>query len=123
MSETNGNGNGNGRLSWGTIVMIAAVVGGMAAVFRPIQQAQENEHKRIDKVEKWQEDYMRGLIPSSAERELAAQKMQFVEVETQFRGQRDKLDREERDLDRLSGQVGMMREQLAVLRSRNGNLP
>lgn len=108
--------NGNGRLSWGTIVMIAAVVGGMAAVFRPIQQAQEIEHKRIDKVERWQEDYMRGLIPSSAERDLASQKMQFVEVETQFRAQRDKIERDEKDLEKLQDRVFVMDRQLAVLR-------
>lgn len=108
--------NGNGRLSWGTIVMIAAVIGGMAAIFRPLQQAQDNEHRRIDKVEKWQEDYMRGLIPSSAERELAAQKMQFVEVETQFRGQRDKIDRDEHELERMREKIDTMREHIAVLR-------
>lgn len=102
------NGNGNGRLSWSMLITIVALLGGLAAILVPMQKAQ-------DKVEKWQDDYMRGFIPSSAERELAAQKMQFVEVETQFRGQKDKIDRHEGEIEHLREQVVLMREKMAVL--------
>lgn len=114
MSETQ-NGNGNGRLTWGTIVTMIALIGGIAAILLPMEKSQE-------KVEKWQDDYMRGLIPSSAERELAAQKMQFVEVETQFRGQKDKIDRHEYELEKMRDQVILLREKIAVIdeRYRNG---
>lgn len=114
---TEQNGNGNGKIAWGTIVMIAAVVGGIAAIFRPLQQAQDTLQRQVDRASKWQEDYMRGLIPSSAERELASQKMQFVEVETQFRGQKETIQRLGIEIDRLIEHVETMREQLAVLRN------
>lgn len=116
MTEQNGNGT---RMSWSVIVTLLAIIGGFGAVVRPMQQAQDSLQRQIDVAQKWQDDYMRGLIPSSAERELAAQKMQFVEVETQFRGQKDKIERDEKEIERLRDQVGNMREQIAVLRHDN----
>lgn len=110
MSES----NGNGRMTWSMLITIVALLGGLAAILVPMQKGQE-------KVEKWQDDYMRGLIPSSAERELAAQKMQFVEVETQFKGQRDKIDRHEGEIERIRGQMEMTLEQVAVLNERYRN--
>lgn len=110
MSES----NGNGRMTWSMIITIVALLGGLAAILVPMQKGQE-------KVEKWQDDYMRGLIPSSAERELAAQKMQFVEVETQFRGQRDKIERHEGEIERIRGQMEMTSEQVAILNERYRN--
>lgn len=112
MSEST---NGNGRMSWSTIITVVALLGGLAALLVPMQNG-------LAKVETWQSDYMRGLIPSSAERELAAQKMQFVEVETQFRGQKDKIDRHEMEIEKVRDQMITLREKIAVIdeRYRNG---
>lgn len=108
--------NGNGRLTWSGIIAVVALLGGLAAILVPMQNA-------LEKVEKWQNDYQRGLIPSSAEPQMAAMKMQFVEVETQFRGQRDKIDRHEGEIESLREQVTFLREKLAVLSHEYRNLP
>lgn len=76
MAET-GINNGNGKV-WSNIIIILAVIGGLAAIIQPMRQQQDALQKQIDEVKN------NGSPASGAH--MASMEQKFVEVETQFRG-------------------------------------
>lgn len=92
----NGNGNGNGLLKASApLLTIVAIITGLAAIVAPMRQSIDGIQRQVDDNTKWQNDYMRGQIPSSAEKELAAVSIKFAEVETQFRALGARVDKNE----------------------------
>lgn len=85
--------NGNGKNTWNAVVgglgAVLVIYGIVSSTLAPWKEKVSDNRFRIEKVETWQNDYMRGNIPSSAEKELSAIKIQFVEVETQMRSVRE----------------------------------
>lgn len=90
------NGNGNGRSLIPVIGVIVTILVGVITLLlliqesmvKPVRQKLDADSARIDKVEQWQSDYSRGLIPSSAESEISSikesLKEKFVTVEGQL---------------------------------------
>lgn len=105
------NGNGNGtRNTVGVAGLAVTVMLGLFSlinqkidsVYSQLNQKIDGEsralHMRMDenrgslnKVDDWQQAYMKGQIPSASEPKLAAIEKMFAEVETQFRAFKDRM--------------------------------
>ena len=79
----------------GLCVLLISTIGGMAVV--PLYLSASYSRADSQRALEWQDDYMRGKIPASgpmsagAAAAMAAQDQKFVEVETQFRGFRERM--------------------------------
>jgi len=63
----------------------------LSAAFVPLWLSINNVERIADKATLWQEEYTRGMIPSSADPKIAAMSQMFTEVETQFRAFKERM--------------------------------
>lgn len=107
--------NGNGKNTWSAIIAgiagVVIVVGLIKSFSAPIEQKVQTNAENIKNLMDWQQDYSRGLIPSSAERELAAIREKFIEVETQFKWFKQISDERQSSLLK---EIGELKEQLRI---------
>ena len=124
----NGNGINNGKTlgTVGAILALIALIGGVTAIVRPMEQeiaAARSEgyqgrdalRLEIERLQRWQDDYAGHRIPSAAAPELAEIKQRFVEIETQFRNLRELLGIQSELMKKFDTIVYENRERLVVL--------
>ena len=92
-----GTSRSNGNLPiLGGIVALLGLIGGVTAIVRPMQQLIDHNQESIQRLQHWQDEYSLGHIPSASAPKMAEVEQKFVEVETQFRAFRERIEENER---------------------------
>lgn len=85
------NQNNTGLKALGAVLTILAVITGIAAIVRPMQQRNDNLEKQIDSLKNDLRDHAKlNNHPWGVVAEIAEMREKFTEVETQFKGSRER---------------------------------
>lgn len=106
----------------GLLLMVIGSIGGMAMV--PLYLMSQNTADGLRTVTAWQDDYLRGRIPSAAAGQImqvqSALDLKLAEVETQFRCAKEETQKTAAQVDENRKALGQVAQDIARLQEREG---